>query len=307
MVGRVTLHNYGMVKQFQLMPGDWIEVVRSGEVIPKFLGIIEKGTEQFKRPTVCPSCNENVIEKEIRLICENSLCPGKVKDEILNFIQKIGIDDLSGKRLEELIKSKLVTDIPSLYSLKVSDLLKMDKVKDKLANKIINNIEKSKNTDLITFLASLGITGGAYNKCEKVVTNGINTIDKVLDITTEQLINIESFAEKSADDFVSSIKEKSLMIKSLIDHKFEFKDLNPIVESEITGMKFCVTGTLSMKRSDLQKLIKLNGGIVVSSVNKNTDYVITNDTESSSSKFVKAKELSIPILNEDKFKSMINL
>jgi DNA ligase (NAD+) len=304
-VSRVTLHNYGMVKQFQLMPGDTIEVVRSGEVIPKFLGLVEKGDNEFERPLVCPSCSEQVFEKEIRLVCENKYCPDKVKDEILNFIQKIGIDDLSGKRLEELIKSELVTDIPSLYNVKVDDLLKMEKVKDKLANKIVSNIEKSKEVDLITFLSSLGITGGAYNKCEKVVNNGINTIEKILSVTKEQLINIESFADKSAEDFVESIKEKTSIIKSLLIHNFEFKESVSIKESSITGLKFCVTGTLSMKRSDLQKLIKVNGGIVVSSVNKNTNYVITNDTESSSSKFVKAKELNIKIISEDEFKKMI--
>jgi DNA ligase (NAD+) len=304
-VSRVTLHNYGMVKQFELMPGDTIEVVRSGEVIPKFLGVVERGDNAFERPQVCPSCNEIVLEKEIRLVCENKYCPDKVKDEILNFIQKIGIDDLSGKRLEELIKSKLVTDIPSLYNVKVNDLLKMEKIKDKLANKIISNIEKSKEVDLITFLSSLGITGGAYNKCEKVVNNGINTIEKILSVTTEQLINIESFADKSAEDFVESINDKASIIRSLIGHNFKFKESVSVKESSITGLKFCVTGTLSMKRSDLQKLIKVNGGIVVSSVNKNTDYVITNDTESSSSKFVKAKELGIKILSEDKFKQML--
>ena len=307
MVSRVTLHNYGMVKQYSLMPGDKIEVVRSGEVIPKFLGVVEKGTTIFQRPEYCPSCNEIVIEKEIRLVCENNLCPDKVKDEILNFISKIGIDDLSGKRLEELIKIGAVTDIPSVYDLTFDKLISMEKVKDKLANKIINNIEGSKDVNLITFLAALGINGGAYNKCEKVVTNGFNTIEKVLNMRIEDLMSIESFAEKSANEFVKSIKEKSQMIRKLIKSGFKLESNHKVKESEITGLKFCVTGTLSMKRSDLQNLIKENGGIVVSSVTKNTNFVITNDVESTSSKFLKAKELSIPIINENKFKELIDL
>ena len=305
MVSRVTLHNYGVVRDFELKSGDEIEVVRSGEVIPKFLGVFKRSNNPFTVPVYCPSCKEKVFEEEIRLICKNEVCPDKVKDEILNFIQKIGIDDLSGKRLEELIKSGLVLDIPSIYDLKKDDLLKLDKIKDKLADKILNNIEMSKNINLINFLASLGISGGAYNKCEKIVLNGFNTIEKIMALTVDELCCIESFAEKSSSDFVNSLSQKKIIIEKLLTKNFKFKKIETIVGSKILGLKFCITGTLSMKRADLQKMIKDAGGIIVSSVTKNTNYVISNDEESSSSKFKKAKALEIPILNETNFKKMI--
>lgn len=304
-VSRVTLHNYGMVNQFQLKKGDEIEIVRSGEVIPKFLGVANASSNKFEIPEVCPSCSEKIYVDDIRLLCKNDLCPDKVKDDILNFIHKIGIDDLSGKRLEELIKVGLVTDIPSLYDLNVEKLLSMDKVKDKLANKIVTNIQKTKNVDIITFLSALGITGGAYNKCEKVVSYGHDTVEKILDLSVEKLSEIESFAEKSATEFVNSIQGKKGMINKLLSKGFEFKQRSVNTDTAVSGKKFCITGTLSMKRSDLQKLIKENGGVAVSSVSKATDFLITNDTESSSSKFKKAKELNIPIINEDKFLEMI--
>jgi DNA ligase (NAD+) len=304
-VSRVTLHNYGMVNQFQLKKGDEIEIVRSGEVIPKFLGVANASSNKFEIPEVCPSCSEKIYVDDIRLLCKNDLCPDKVKDDILNFIHKIGIDDLSGKRLEELIKAGLVTDIPSLYDLNVVQLLSMDKVKDKLANKIITNIQKTKNVDIITFLSALGITGGAYNKCEKVVSYGHDTVEKILGLSVEKLSEIESFAEKSATEFVNSIQGKKRMINKLLSKGFEFKQRSVNTDTAVSGKKFCITGTLSMKRSDLQKLIKENGGVAVSSVSKATDFLITNDTESSSSKFKKAKELNIPIINEDKFLEMI--
>lgn len=304
-VSRVTLHNYGMVNQFQLKKGDEIEIVRSGEVIPKFLGVANASSNKFEIPEVCPSCSEKIYVDDIRLLCKNDLCPDKVKDDILNFIHKIGIDDLSGKRLEELIKVGLVTDIPSLYDLNVEQLLSMDKVKDKLANKIVTNIQKTKNVDIITFLSALGITGGAYNKCEKVVSYGHDTVEKILGLSVEKLSEIESFAEKSATEFVNSIQGKKGMINKLLSKGFEFKQRSVNTDTAVSGKKFCITGTLSMKRSDLQKLIKENGGVAVSSVSKATDFLITNDTESSSSKFKKAKELNIPIINEDKFLEMI--
>lgn len=307
MVSRVTLHNFGIVKQNNLKIGDKIEIVRSGEVIPKFLNVKEEGDCEFSYPKICPSCEQKTFIEEIRLICKNTFCPDKVKDEILNFIQKIGIDDLSSKRLEELIRQKFITDIPSLYTLKKEDLLLVDKVKDKLADKILKNVESSKSASLITFLASLGISGGAYNKCEKLVENGFNTIDKVLDMPVSQLEMVESFAEKSATDFVNSVQSKKDIIEKLRTCGFSFAHkVEAIGESKITGLRFCITGTLSMKRSELQKLVKQNGGIVQSGVSKETNYLITNDTESSSSKFKKAQSLKIPIINEEKFFDLIS-
>ena len=305
-VSRVTLHNFGLVKQFLLKQGDEIEIVRSGEVIPKFLNVIKSSDNEFLYPLECPSCKKPTQIDDIRLMCRNPICPDKVKDEILNFITKMGIDDLSSKRLEELIKANLVTDISSLYDLTVEQLLTLDKVKDKLATKIIVNINNSRSVDLVTFLSALGISGGAYNKCEKIVDYGYNTIDKVFELTVEKLSQVESFAEKSAGDFIYSLNSKKPLIQSLLKKSFEIKTKTKNESSNISGLKFCITGSLSMKRSELQKLIKNNGGIAVSSVTSNTDYLITNDTESSSSKFKKAQELDIPIINEDAFLSMLN-
>lgn len=305
-VSRVTLHNFGLVNQFKLKAGDEIEIVRSGEVIPKFLGVVKSSDSTFKIPESCPSCSEKVFVDDIRLICKNEICPDKVKDEILNYIQKIGIDDLSGKRLEELIKTKLVTNISSLYDLTAQKLMQVEKVKDKLANKIMNNIENSKNVDLITFLSALGISGGAYNKCEKIVDHGYDTIEKIMALKVEDLIQIESFAQKSATEFISSFKTKESIVKALLAKGFSFKDTQQKVQSKIAGKKFCITGTLTMKRSDLQKLIKTNGATAVSSVSKATDFLITNDKESSSSKFKKAKDLNIPIISENDFMEMLN-
>ena len=305
MVSRVTLHNYGMVKQFGLKKDDIIEVVRSGEVIPKFLSVKESSKIEFSRPENCPSCNEKVREEDIRLICDNSLCPGKIKDEILNFIQKIGIDDLSGKRLDELIRSGFVTDIPSLYDLTEKKLLELDKVKDKLANKIITNIEGSKDANLITFLSAMGISGGAYNKCEKIVKAGFDSLEKIQLLNIDQLSTVESFAEKSSTEFIKSLKSKKEIIDKLVRSGFSFKKIEFSKETALEGLKFCITGSLSMKRSELQKLIKANGGEAVSTVSKKTNFLITNDVESSSSKFKKAKELEVKIINETIFLEMI--
>ncbi|MFZ8934181.1 MAG: NAD-dependent DNA ligase LigA [Bacteriovoracaceae bacterium] len=301
-ISRVTLHNYGMVNEFQLKKDVIIKIVRSGEVIPKFLEVVKQSKQEFSIPSQCPSCGEKVFVEDIRLICRNSHCPDQIKEGILNFIQKIGIDDLSSKRLEEMIRKGLVMEIPDLYKLSMKDMLTLDKVKDKLATKILENINKSKNVDLITFLGSLGITGGAFNKCEKIVSSGYSSIDKVLSLTMEQLIEVDSFAEKSASDFLSSLKEKNKVIKNLLKLGFEFKEDS--TEGPLKDLKICITGALSEKRSVVEKSIRDAGGTVVGSVSKNTDYLLTNETDSKSSKFKKANQLGIKIVTEEEMKKI---
>ncbi len=297
MISRVTLHNYGMVSANNLKAGDVIEIIRSGEVIPKFLSVVKSSINKFEIPDHCPSCHSEVEIVDIRIYCKNEFCPGKNLEIILNFIQKIGIEDLSGKRLEELINAKLVESIADLYRLEAADLMKIDKVKEKLSAKLIESIQKSKTVDLIVFLSALGITGGAFNKCEKVVRAGFDTIKKIQHLRIEQLMNVESFAEKSATEFLSSLKEKSKLIDELIDLGFEFTTAETR-ETKVTGLKICITGALSEKRPVIEDMIREGGGIVVSSVSKNTDILVTNETDPSSSKYKKALELKIKIITE---------
>jgi DNA ligase (NAD+) len=300
MISRVTLHNWGMVKAFKLKVGDEIEIVRSGEVIPKFLAVKESSRNKLVMPEICPSCGKSVDEADIRLICKNSLCPEKIIEEILYFIKRMEIEDINNKRLEQMIAAKIVTDIPSLYDLKVDDLLGLEKVKDKLANKIVENIEKSKNVTLVKFITALGIAGIAESKCEKIIDHGFDSLEKILKITEEELVQVESFAEKSSREFVQSLQDRKLLISKLLKKGIKIVDANANkVESQISGKKICITGALSRKRADIEKTIKLNGGIAVSSVSSQTDYLVTNETEGNSSKFIKAKELNITIITEE--------
>ena len=182
--------------------------------------------------------------------------------------------------------------------------MKIDKVKEKLSNKLIESIQKTKTVDLITFLSSLGITGGAYNKCEKVVRAGFDSIDKIQNLSLEQLMSVESFAEKSATEFMNSIREKREMIQELIGLGFKFT-VEETRETKISGLKICITGALSEKRPVIEDMIREGGGIVVSSVSKNTDILVTNETDPSSSKFKKALELKIKIITEAQLLSLL--
>jgi DNA ligase (NAD+) len=303
-ISRVTLHNYGRVKQFQLKKGDKIQIIRSGEVIPKFLSVIESSSNIFETPSKCPSCNSVLTEKEIRLLCVNDNCPGKNKEVILNYVMKIGIEDLNDKRVEEMINKKVISTISDLYRLTHQDLYKLEKVKDKLADKLYKAIQESKKVDLKKFLSALGLTGGAYNKCERVVNAGFNSLEKIKNLTPEKLQEIDGFAEKSSQDFYDSVVEKKGLIEELEHLGFQFTAVE-IADNPVKAKKICITGALSRKRNEIEELIRKYGGLVVTSVSKNTDFLLTNEQNSTSSKFVKAQELKINVINEEEFFKLV--
>jgi DNA ligase (NAD+) len=306
MISRVTLHNLGIVKSFQLKTGDEIEIIRSGEVIPKFLSVIESSHSNFVVPKKCPSCCSDLYEENIRLICKNENCQEKIKGRILNFVEKAGIDDISEKRIEEMMRVGLVKDIPDLFVLFKENFFLLEKVKDKLAQKMYVNIQKAKNIPLIKFLNAVGIEGLSTNKIEKIVCHGFNSLDKFLQLTEFDLLNIEGFAEKSTADILKSLNSKKNLISNLIDVGVVVENFNLEKSSEIlAGKKICITGELGQGRSTIENIIKKNGGVVVSSVSKNTTYLLTNETNSNSSKFIKAKSLDIQIISEADFYRMI--
>ncbi len=305
-VSRVTLHHYGIVEAFQLKIGDEIEIVRSGEVIPKFLRVVSSGKCRFSPLSNCPSCNNMLVVDEHWLKCVNKICPQKIEQEILYFIKTIGIEDISEMRLKELLKTGLIKEIPDLYQLKTTDFLILDKVKDKLAQKFFDQIQRSKNADLVTFIEALGIEGLGGTKIQKIIDNNFNTLEKLSKITMEELQKIDGFAEKSSGAIVDRLREKSKLLKKLKEAGVIPSTKKEKKESErLKGLKFCITGTLSKSRDYIAEDIKKHSGIIQNLVNKETSYLVTNDTQSSSSKFVKAQKLGVPILSEEKLFQLI--
>ncbi len=304
-INRVTLHNMGVVIGFSLKPGDEIEIVRSGEVIPKFLAVTQSVEGKPSLPKKCPSCKGEVKAEDIRLFCLNDECPGKQLEKILHWIRQANIEDLSEKRLQEMITMGLVVDIPDLYKLTVEKLLTLDKVKDKMATKLFENIQKTQKLDLVVFLAALGVDGISTTKAEKIVAHGHNTLEKIMALDVATLSSIDGFAEKSATDIVGSIQSKKKLIKALEKAGVTIFAPEVVSGGVLEGKKFCITGTLSVPRGDIEKLIKKNGGIMVSSVSKNTDYLLTNDTDPASSKYKKAMEVGTQVITEEKFLKLI--
>lgn len=307
LVENVTLHNFGVVRDNVLNIGTRIKVTRSGEVIPKFLEVVENPNSEYFKIKFCPSCGQDVaLEKvedyktPIRLVCENECCFDVVREQILNFMTCIGIENISTKRLEEMMTSLGVKSPSDLYRLREEDFLKLNKVKDKLAKTMFQTIQSTKNPKLLDFLVSLGLVGGGEGKIAKILDSGISSIEEFLDMGLEKLILVDSFALKSAENLIKSRDTNKELIKSLLEAGVlpKINKKIEITESKFTGKSVCITGALSVPRKEIEEKLKQMGAKVVGSVSKKTDFLLTNEPDSGSEKAQKAKELGVLIISE---------
>ena len=308
-ITNVTLHNAEHVKAYNLKAGDVIQIVRSGEVIPKFMQVVESAPGTYQWPESCPSCQTELIFDGVRLKCENTEgCPAQRSGFILNWMKAVEIDDISEKRLDQMIQMELVQNVTDLYTLEVSDFLRLPATKDKMAVKLHKNIQASKSVPLAKFLNGLGIEGAGLRTWEKLIEH-FQTLEAIQRVTVEELVEVDGFAQKSAEQIVEGLKDRKAIIKGLLK-----VGVKPVVqklkfapgEGPLAGQQFVITGALSLPREHIEKLIREAGGKASTSVSKNTTALVTNEGESSSSKMKKAKELGIPVWTEEALLQMLN-
>lgn len=305
-ITRVTLHNAEHIRQHNLKSGDVIEIVRSGEVIPKFLAVVTAKPGSAEWIDHCPSCDAKLEFDGVRLKCNNSAnCPAQQSKEILNWIVATGIDDLSEKRLGSLLSSGLVSNIADLYRLTHADLLTLPLTKDKMATKIITNIDGARTLPLAVFCNGLGISGMGQSSWEKL-SHHFSSLTAIRDATVDQIIEVDGFAQKTAEDIVDGLAAKSALIDELLEVGLTIaaeQDAADDEEQVFAEMKFVITGKLSEPRAAIEKKIKALGGKIQSSVSSATSVIVCNDKESSSSKAKKARQLEIPFWSEEELNS----
>ncbi len=302
-ITNITLHNAEHVRAYDLKAGDRIEIIRSGEVIPKFLQVIKPAKGSFEWPKKCPSCATELEFDGVRLKCPDVWeCPAQRSGFILNWIKCAEIEDLSEKRLDQLLQAGLVKEAPDLYRLTVDDFLTLPATKDKMAQKLYSNIQKSRQLPLAKFLNGLGIEGAGLRTWEKLLEHFAD-LDALMNASVAEITEIEGFAEKSADQIVRGLKDRRSLIRTLLkvglEPQLPRRAFAP-GEGPLAGRQFVITGSLSRSREEIETLIRQAGGKAGSSVSKNTFALVTNDSDTTSSKMKKAKELGIPIWSEDR-------
>lgn len=311
---RATLHNVSIIKGLKLGIGDRITVARMNEVIPKVTSNITQ-SDNLKIPTVCPCCGDK-LEHRVSdsgaetLWCVNPNCPEKMLSRFVQFVSKpaMNIDGLSEATLKRFIDAGYITrfaDIYHLFNFK-REIVKMDGFGAKSYEKLINSIEKSRNVKLENYLVALSIPN--------IGKSAAKTISKYFNGDYSKLVEAlrNNFDFTQLDDFGEIMnqslynwwkKETNLEDNLVAELHFIVEEKKEVAQNDfINGKTFCVTGAFqTMKRSELEKIITDRGGKLSGSVSKKTDYLLTNEADSGSSKAKKAAELGTPIMSEKEF------
>ena len=317
-VSRATLHNEDYINEKDIKINDTVLVQKAGDIIPQVVEVIkEKRTGDeitFNMPEECPVCGEPTVrlEGEAAVKCINISCPAQIRRGIIHFASReaMDIDGLGESIITLLLKEGLIKDIADLYYLKKEQISVLERMGDKSATNLINVIEKSKENDLWRFINGLGIKL-IGTKAAKILASEFKDLDKLMNATESELINLEEFGQTMADSVVEFFKEEKNI--SVID-KLKAAGVNTkLIESGnedipkiFEKMKIVLTGTLpTLKRNDAKEMIEQRGGKATSSVSKSTSFVLAD--EEAGSKLTKANDLGIKVIDEDKFLQLINL
>lgn len=310
-VTRATLHNEDFIASKQIGIGDTVIVRKAGDIIPEVLSVAEhkKGTQIFKMPEHCPSCGSAVYREDGEAVirCTNADCPAQLLRHLIHFTSRdaMDIEGLGPAVLEQLLKAELIHNIDDLYRLDYDRISELERTGEKSVQNLKNAIEKSKENDLSRLLFAFGIRHiGA--KAAKLLAEHFGNMDAVAAADTEELEKIEGFGgimAKSAAEFFS-LPETASMLLRLKAAGVNMKSLKETEDSRFVGKTFVLTGTLpTFTRSEASEIIERFGGKTSSSVSKKTDYVLAG--EAAGSKLEKANKLGITVIDESKFRKML--
>jgi DNA ligase (NAD+) len=309
-----TLHNQDEIDKKDIRINDFIIIERSGDVIPKVSEVI-KG----KRPTntkkfnisnfTCPSCASSITRTKDKVAyrCVNLQCKAKIKGAIEHFCSKnaMNIDGLGPQIVDQLIDESLIENVDDLFTITYSDLISLDRFQDKSANNLINSIEQSKNTTFPRFVFSLGIPHVGQHVSKILDSYCNSSIDNLSKVSFEELENIDgigSIVAQSIIDFFqnnNSIIIKNCFTKGVLIKKTIFND-----SLKFAGEIFVITGSFnSYSRLQIKELLEREGGRVTNSISPKTNYLVVGGNPGS--KLEKARKNNVKIINEDKFKTLL--
>lgn len=317
---RATLHNITYIKDMMLGIGDKIRVYRSNMVIPKVHDSIDK-SGNFDVPEFCPICKSPTkIVKENNsevLYCTNPNCKGIILGKLSHAVSRnaLNIDNLSEATLEKTIKLGWVSSIKDIYHLSFykNHMQILDGFGKRSVEKLLDSIEKSRNTNLQRFLYSLSIPllgNSASKDISEFCGNNFNSfVDALTEGGKDAFTSINGIGEALGKSIINYWNKHNEEIMDLAQEFTFSKDekIEKVENDKINGKVFVVTGSVNhyKNRNELKTDIEKNGGKVTGSVTSKTDYLINNDIDSNSSKNKKAKELNIPIITEEQFLSML--
>lgn len=311
-VKRATLNNMDDIKRKNVKLGAKVLVRRSNDVIPEIMGVVEESleeSEEIQAPDRCPYCNSHLVQNGVHYYCENTLsCKPQMVKSIVHFASReaMNIAGFSEKTAEQLFEKLDIKSIADLYKIKKEELLTLEKFKDKKSQNLIDAIQNSKNCDLASFIYALGIPNVGKKTANDLVMK-FKTLESIKNTTIEQLVEVPDVGEivaKSIYDFFEDEKIISNIEELLNLGVKPYYEEERIDENPFMGKTIVVTGSLNnYSRGEIKDKLQSLGAKVSSSVSKNTDYVLVG--EKPGSKYEKAIELGVKVINEEEFSNKI--
>jgi DNA ligase (NAD+) len=312
-VVKSTLHNMDEIARLGVHAGDTVLVERAGEVIPHVLKVVRHGTEEkeFKMPEKCPVCGMRVhrTEGEVAYRCVNVSCPARRRESFLHFAGRhaMNIDGLGEKVVDQFLEKQMVKDFADLYQLELEEVAALERMGEKSAQNLLDEIGASKKNSLARLIYAIGIPF-VGERTAQLLSEHFGSMDKVATASAEELVEVGEVGPKIAEgvrEFFSESANRKLIERlravgvNMKEAQRELKD------SRFAGMTFVFTGTLERRsREDAEALVASHGGKAGSSVSKKTNYVVVGADPGS--KYDKAKSLGVPILDEAQFDKLIS-
>jgi DNA ligase (NAD+) len=308
-VSRVTLHNESYVQELGLRIGDTVLVHKSGGVIPEVLRVVTeapRGKKPVEWPRHCPECHSELVLSGKIHLCPNPLCPAKAFESIRHFASRRAMDiqGLGEKLIEQLLEAGLVRDAADLYRLKKEDLAALERMGEKSAQNLLEQIEASKNRGLERLLFALGIPQVGESTA-RALAKRFGHLDRILSATVEELDAVPDIAETTAQAIHSALAKPEMrrFIERLRAAGVSFEARERQKSNALEGLTFVLTGELSRPRDEVARELEALGAKVSGSVSRKTDYVVAGP--GAGSKLTKAKELGVKVLDEEGLKALL--
>jgi DNA ligase (NAD+) len=313
-VSRATLHNMDFIDQLGVKIGDWVEVERGGDVIPKVVKVVEdkdhpRGHKHFEMPEHCPVCGGNVVRTpgEADHRCVNANCPAKLQGTILHFASRhvMNIDGLGEALVNQLTERGLVKNVADLYRLTKNDLLQLERMGEKSAENVLTEIEASKELPIERVIYGLGIRM-VGERTAQFLAEHFGSLDAIMDASAEELEEVNEVGPRIAESIVEFFADEHnrKLVSDLRKAGLAFTGQKKEKGTKLVGKTFVLTGTLERHtRDEAKKMIEDAGGRVSGSVSKKTDYVVAGGD--AGSKLDKARELGVSVINEEELEGLL--
>jgi DNA ligase (NAD+) len=305
-VERATLHNFDEIDRKDIRVGDFVTIIRSGDVIPKIIQVQKSrrsgGEQILKRPINCPMCGSELLDEGALIKCQNLKCDARAQASLIFFASKqaLNIDGLGKEIIKSLYNAGLIRNIVDIFSLKAEQLLTLEGFKEKKAQNILNAIANTKKSELWRVINAFGIEHIGETASKKIARNfGLGFIDA----REEELNTLDGFGIQMVKSFMEFSRVNKELIDKLLILIEPSADKQEIAPNPLKGKSIVLTGALSVSRENVKEFLESVGAKISSSVSSKTDFVIYG--EDAGSKYDKALDLGVSLMNEHEFKHFL--